>query len=444
MINLFKKYISQYNLINSNNKVLIAVSGGIDSVVMLDLFSNTNIEFAIAHCNFSLRGNESDEDENFVKNLAQVYNVDLFVNHCNATDYSTENSLSIQESARELRYTWFNKICSENNYSLVAIGHNQDDNIETFFINLFRGAGVKGLKSIPVKRDNIIRPLMFAPRKQIVEYAENNNLNYREDSSNSSDYYLRNKIRHKLIPEVELITSGFKTSAQKAIDNLVDADLLIQSAINEKKELLFSDINSGIISINKQSILKLSPLKIWIYYLLREFGFQRQTTDALAISLYDENQIGLKFYSSDYELLIDRNQLLVRETKTKLHNTKYTITENQKHLIEPLRIEIENLNNSSGFTFSKDRKTAYFDPIKLSFPLKIRLWQHGDRMIPYGMKGSKLISDILTDYKVNSFEKENTFVVLSGRKIIWLIGYRSSEDFKVSGSSEKILKMAIC
>ncbi len=438
MINLFKKYIDQNNLIQPNDKVLLAVSGGIDSVVMLDLFDKSGISFAIAHCNFELRGDESDDDEKFVRQLALTYNVDIFINRCNATNYSKEEGISIQESARELRYAWFSKVCSQNDSSIVAVAHNQDDNIETFFINLFRGSGIKGLKGIPVVRQNIIRPLMFATRDQIAEYAKKNNIEFREDSSNSSDYYLRNKIRHHLIPKIEEISPEFATAAQKSINNLSDSYLILQSAISEKKQQLFITNSNGIIQANKQELKKLSPIKIWIYYLLSEYGFHKQVTDAICTSLYKENHVGLRFNSDNFELVIDRDNLLIRRNQVAKTTNTFTISSNQNEITDPINIMIEERKNDIKMKFSKDNTTAYFDRDKLTFPLTIRRWEEGDRMIPYGMHGSKLISDILINNKIDSFEKEATYVMLSGKKIIWLIGHRSSNDFRITEATSNI------
>ncbi len=438
MINLFKKYIDQNKLIQPDDNVLLAVSGGIDSVVMLDLFNKARIPFAIAHCNFELRGSESDADETFVRQLAISYNVDVFIKKCNAADYSKKNSLSIQESARELRYAWFNKVCTENNYSTIAVAHNQDDNIETFFINLFRGAGIKGLKGIPVVRQNIIRPLMFATRSQIVEYANKNNIEFREDSSNSSDYYLRNKIRHHLIPKIEEISPGFALAAQKSIDNLRDADLILQSVIDEKRKELFNVNSVGITRVSIPGIHKLSPFKIWIYYLLSEYGFHKQVTDAICTSLYEENHVGLRFNSDNFELVIDRDNLLIRRNQVAKTTNTFIISSNQNEITDPINIMIEERKNDIKMKFSKDNTTAYFDRDKLTFPLTIRRWEEGDRMIPYGMHGSKLISDILINNKIDSFEKEATYVMLSGKKIIWLIGHRSSNDFRITEATSNI------
>ena len=444
MINQFKTYINKYNLLPPNSNVLCAISGGIDSAVMLDLISKTKIKFAIAHCNFELRGDESDKDEEFVRQLAKKYNVKLFVSRCNADNYSKSKGLSIQEAARELRYLWFNSICLNNHYSSIAIAHNQDDNIETFFINLFRGAGLKGLRSIPVKRDNIIRPLMFATRKQIVEYAKENNLEYREDSSNASDYYLRNNIRHNLIPKIADISPGFAKAIQKSISNLSDADLLLQSVIDKKKNHLFisNSKNNILISINELNNLK--PNNIWVFYLLKEFGFSRENSDAICLLLKDKNDnIGKKFSSLDHELLIDRNNLIIRKIFKKPISYKVQILVNQHKIEVPISMTMESHKNTPEFIFGRGNTVAYFNLDKLIFPLTIRTWQVGDRIIPFGMNGSKLVSDILIDNKVNSFDKENTYVLLSGNKIIWVIGYRASNETRVKKSTKDIYVVSL-
>ncbi len=443
MINRFKDYIRQHKLINKDEEVLLAISGGIDSVVMLDLFSRTGMKFAISHCNFKLRMFESDDDELFVRQLAHKYNVEVYVNWCNTKDYAKKNKLSIQEAARELRYAWFNQVCSHNNYGKIAVAHHQDDKIETFIINLFRGAGLKGLKSIPVKRQNIIRPLLFATRKEIEEYAKEYMLEHREDSSNSEDYYLRNKIRHQLIPKMEEISSGSSNSIKKSIENIVDADNFLNSIVGEKlKELLISS-SDGTKKIPIREIKEIKPFNTWVFYLLNEFGFIRQITDNICVALIEGNCTGLRFNSTDHELLIDREHLIIREAVNESTQRKYNIPESKHYITNPLKINFERLKNQPDFVFSKEKHIAYFDADKLAFPLTLRKWQPGDRIIPFGMTGSKLISDILIDLKVNSFEKENVYVMMSGEKIIWLIGYRSSNDFRVKESTSEILVMEL-
>ncbi len=441
MLDRFNKYIKKYSLVADGQKVLLAVSGGIDSVVMLDLFYRSGLKFDIAHCNFKLRLFESDDDELFVRSLAHKYNVEIFVNWCNTKEFAGEHKLSTQEAARELRYSWFNQVCKINNYSVVAVAHHKDDQIETFFINLFRGAGIKGLKSIPVTRQNIIRPLMFATREEIDKYASENNIKYREDSSNKTDHYLRNKIRHHLIPKMEELSPGVTESVKRSIDNLHDSDLLLQSCINLRKDELFQNAGNNRYKIEIKGIMKMKPLKTWMYYLLNEYNFSRQVTNSVCKSLLEESDPGAVFISSTHELLIDRKHIILRQIPDKIANTTAIIKEDTPYIISPLPVNFDILPAKKEFVFSKDNKNAYFDLDKLKFPIIIRKWRQGDKMKPLGMNGNKLISDILIDNKVDSFEKENVYVMLSGDKIIWLIGYRTSEFAKVTQNTKRIKVM---
>ncbi len=443
MLDRFKEYIRINNLVKKNDEVLLAISGGIDSIVMLDLFDKSGIKFAISHCNFKLRMFESDDDEMFVRQLAHKYSVEVYVNWCNTKEYAKENKLSIQEAARNLRYAWFKQVSNHNNYSNIAIAHQQDDNIETFFINLLRGAGLKGLKGIPIKRQNIIRPMMFTSRKEIEEYAKEHMLDYREDSSNSTDDYLRNNIRHNIIPKIEDISKGFANSIKKSIDNLSDSELILNSVIKEKTEQLFTDNNNGTKTVLISDLMKLEPYRIWMYYILNEFGFIRQVTDSICMALVEGNFTGLRFNSSDFELLIDRDKILLREVIKKTTAPTYKIPVNKNYITRPLKINFEHCKKISTFDFSDNKSIAYFDLDKLVFPLTMRKWQPGDRMIPFGMNGTKLISDILINDKVDSFEKENIYVILSQDKIIWLVGYRSSNVFRISKSTTNIITMEL-
>ncbi len=443
MLKEFQKYIRSNNLISKNDEILLAISGGIDSVVMLDLFDKSGINYAISHCNFKLRMFESDDDELFVRQLAHKYNTDIFVNWCNTTEYAKENKLSIQEAARDLRYSWFNQVCGHNNYSKIAIAHHQDDNIETFFINLSRGAGIKGLKSIPIVRDNIIRPLMFATRNEVELYAKEHMLEYREDSSNRKDYYLRNNIRHNLIPTLESISPGYKQAITKSIDNLVDSDLLLQSVVDEKISTHFKTEPNGTKKVSIAELQKLVPYRIWMYYILNEFGFIRQISDSICNAIEQGNSTGLRFASSNHELLIDRKQLLLREISKKASTLTYLIKDSDPYITTPLKINFEKGVDPKSIEFTSNNSIAYFDYDKLEFPLSIRKWQAGDKIIPFGMKGSKLISDILINNKVDSFEKENVYVILSGKKVVWLVGYRASNDFKISDNTKTYFMMEL-
>ncbi len=441
MIKRFKDFIASHQLFNKDDEILLAVSGGIDSVVMLDLFARAGIKFAIAHCNFKLRLFESDDDELFVRQLAHKYMVDVFVNWCNTAEYAKKNKQSVQEAARELRYAWFEQVCEHNSFSSIAVAHHQDDNIETFFINLSRGAGLTGLKGIPVKRNNIVRPLMFATREEIEIYAKEHMLEFREDSSNSTDYYQRNKIRHHLIPRLEEISAGYRPSIVKSLNHLDDSDKLLHSVIDKKVDELFKRVPNGTKKVRISELLKLDPLCIWIFYIFNKYGFSRAVTDSLCYALKEKNYTGLKFNSQDYELLINREHILMRENITQTENNKYEITDGKLYITNPIKLNFEIHDNHKGFEFYNNRNIAYFDKEKLEFPLIVRKWQRGDRLSPFGMKGSKLVSDILIDNKVDSFTKDHVYVILSGEKIIWVVGLRSSEEYKVTNETKSIMLM---
>lgn len=443
MIKEFQEFIKSNKLIDKNDTILLAISGGIDSVVMLDLFYRSKIKFAISHCNFKLRLFESDDDEMFVRQLAHKYNVDVYINWCNTKEYADKQKLSIQEAARNLRYSWFNQVCKHNSFSKIAVAHHQDDNIETFFINLARGAGLKGLKGIPLQRDNVIRPLMFANRKQIEEYSKENMLQFREDSSNSEDYYLRNKIRNQLVPKLEDISAGYNASIIKSIENLNDSNLLLSSIIDEKLTSLVTIGENGSKKILLKELKALFPLKLWIFHLFSRYGFSRKTTDRLSDALLSKSNIGLKFVSADNEILIDREYLLLREIVNKSDSNTYNIDEDKHYITSPIKINLDKVDADADIDFSKSRNIAYFDMEKLTFPLQLRKWKAGDKIKPFGMYGNKLVSDILIDDKVDAFEKENVYVIMSGDKIIWVVGYRSSEEFKVSDDTKRILVMEL-
>lgn len=437
MIDSFKQFIRKKELCTEGDKILVAVSGGIDSIVLLDLFFKAGFSVSIAHCNFLLRGEESDQDEKFVKTLAEKYHLPIFIKSFDTKKISKELKLSIQETARKLRYDWFEELAGKEKFARIAIAHQGDDQAETFFINLFRGSGVSGLKGMPVRRGEIIRPLLFARRKEIAKYAADQQLQFREDSSNFKDKYLRNRIRHKIIPEIDRLKENFRETLANSLEYLAEDDLLLKQYIEEKKK---SVVQAGekSVKILLSSILNLEPVRIWIYYLLKDYNFKRESTDQILISLI-ENQVGKIFSSPSHELLIDRKQLII----IKKSKNAGSISNLKEDFNIPLKLIPSVFDVKSGMKFSGNPAFAFFDFDKLRFPLLIRRWRKGDRFIPFGMKGSKLISDFLVDIKLNRFDKKNIFVMLSDNEIIWIIGHRISENYKVDNQTKKIYQVQL-
>lgn len=422
------KYINEHHLLDRDSKILLAISGGIDSVCLAHLLIKLEYKVVFAHCNFKLREKESDDDLEFVKNLASNYNIPFY--HCSfeTKKYSTQNKISIQMAARDLRYKWFENLRQEISADYVAVAHNLDDKVETFFINILKGTGIRGTISMKFKNDYIIRPLMFASRVEIVDYVKKNKLKYREDSSNFSDKYLRNKIRHKLIPILKEINPSINKTINNDISILSDTFIIYNNVI----EKVFNDIvisYNGGFKILKKDLIQLEPLSIYIYEFFNRFGFS--DFDSIAKSI--AKQSGVQFYSNTHRLLIDRDYVIVEKIEEESF-FECLIKKESIFIDYPLNISfqikeelVSNFNNYS----------ACFDYEKLKFPLKIRKWKNGDKFIPLGMKNYKKISDFFIDIKLDVFKKEKTFLLCSGDEIIWVVGHRIDERFRITAKTKK-------
>jgi len=304
MLERFDKYIRENNLCSPNDKLLLGVSGGVDSIVMADLFIEKNYRIGIAHCNFQLREEESEEDQKFVEKLALIKKIPFYTKRFETKEYARENSMSVQMAARELRYRWFDEIRSKYAYNYIAIGHNLDDVVETFFINLSRGTGIRGLTGIKPVFGDIIRPILFASRKEILSYAEKRNLDFREDSSNIDTIYVRNKIRHNIIPRFNKLTPDFNKTIIETIERLRDAEIILDNAIKGiKSEIIIEQSsNSILIDIDKLKVLK--PVYTVLYEIIKDFGFNYKTVKSIISSLADTP--GKKFYSKTHRIIKER------------------------------------------------------------------------------------------------------------------------------------------
>lgn len=436
MIEEFLNFISLNKLFNHNDKILAAVSGGPDSVVLADLLHKTKFNFAIAHFNFKLRGKDSDDDEELVRNLAKKYNVQFFSSSADTVSYAQKKSLSIEMAARELRYAWFQRLCTDYGFTRIATAHNANDNAETILLNLSRKTGIKGLAGIPIKNGNIVRPLLFALREQIIDYCIQNNLSYRIDHTNNENIYTRNIIRNRIIPIFEEFSPTF-------IKNLWQSSQIIRKYIDffEKnfeyfvKNCVFSE---NFIKIDKKKLLRTDFFELFLFEYLHSFGFS-ETDVRNIIETFDK--IGNKFFSSTHILVIDRDYLIISE----------------KNLLKQETIEVSNLYDDqiidlgTGFikvnisekveNFSKSTNIAYFDKNKLILPLIFRHWQNGDYFYPFGMTQKKKLSDFFVDQKINLIEKHNIWILTSSGKITWLVGLRSDNRFRIDENTKEIVKM---
>ncbi|WP_281323908.1 tRNA lysidine(34) synthetase TilS [Flavobacterium sp. IMCC34518] len=416
-------------------KLLLAVSGGLDSMVLLHLFKELKYEIAIAHCNFQLRGIESFGDQKFIQDYAEVHSIPIYVTQFDTIAFAKDYKLSTQVAARELRYNWFYELMDTENYDYVLTAHHADDNLETFLINLTRGTGLEGLTGIPEQNDKIIRPLLYFSRNEIDNYAKEQTISWREDSSNASDKYLRNKIRHHLIPVLKelnpsFITSFLKTESylQESLVMVEDAAIMVyQQVAKEDGDLIYFDL---------VKLLQLPNYKSYLYQWLKEFGFTAWD------DIYDlvESQSGKQIFTNGFRLLKDRDSLVLVPIEDSEIEEDFYIDECQKEVKIPLNITFCKVSDISIAT----NKTIFVDADQLVFPLKIRKWKNGDIFIPFGMDGkSKKVSKLFKDEKLSLLEKENVWILCSNDQIVWVIGIRADNRFRITDSTKNILKIEL-
>ncbi|MBE9467260.1 MAG: tRNA lysidine(34) synthetase TilS [Bacteroidetes bacterium] len=437
MFNKFNKYIENEKLFNKNDKILLTVSGGIDSVVMLNLFIKSELSFGIAHCNFNLRSSESDLDEKLVKQLAKKNNVEIHTVSFKTEEYAKSNGISIEMAARDLRYEWFEKIRRNFGYSYIATAHHKNDVIETFILNISRGTGIKGLCSIQTKMNKIIRPLLFASRPDIDKYCIKNNLQYREDASNASLKYKRNIIRHKILPELKNLNPNINNTIIDDIAIFNDVEKIYRSSVEEKKLKVLSKEDEKIL-INIKKLKKLNPLKTYLFEFLKPYNFQSQNVADIIKSL--DNISGKQFYSSSHYLIKDRDFLIISKIISNDDEKNFSLDKETTNIDLPIALKVEITDNEVNTDLSelKNEKFAFLDYDLLKFPLHIRKWVTGDYFYPIGMKKRKKLSDFFIDNKFSIIDKKNTWLLCSGKDIVWIIGKRIDNRFKMTNKTQKL------
>ena len=440
LIEAFQHYIDENHLATHDDRILLTVSGGVDSMVMLSLFVRCGYTVGVAHCNFQLRGAESDEDEVLVRDEAARYGVPCYNRRFETAAEMERTGESMEMAARRLRYAWFDELSRQEGYTVVAIAHHADDSIETFFINLLRGTGLRGLTGISTQVGKVIRPLLFASRREILEYAAANHIPYREDSSNRSTKYLRNKIRLGLIPRIREINPKFTSLMCRNLARLTDAQLFINHGIERIREIAVTSEN-GIDTIHLDRLDPAFPREFVIYELLSSaYGFKGDVTDSLCHAL-EQGATGRRFYARDHVATIDRGRILVSP-----------ITPDDECLVSvPKGAQRSYCGNSVLYfeycdidtikNFGVPEQIAQVDADRLQFPLTLRRWREGDWFIPFGMTGRKKVSDFLIDAKVSLPEKQRQFVLLSGDEIVWLVGRRIDDRYRLTSTTENVLRI---
>lgn len=417
-----RKYIEDKGLINPKEKVLVALSGGADSVALLRVLIDLGYECIGAHCNFHLRGDESVRDEKFVTELCASVSVPLETVHFDTSGYAEEKNISIEMAARELRYGWFEKVRIRLGAGCIAVAHHRDDSVETFLLNLSRGTGINGLKGISPKNGFVVRPLLEVGRDDILDYLENIGQGYVTDSTNLEDVYVRNKIRLDIIPMFRDINPSFSQSVAETASRLAEVAAIYQKAIAESLQRVKSDEFSVDIDKLQNEVAPQSVIHEWLF----PYGFNSSQINDIMRSLYSCS--GRKFISKGWVLLRDRSRLILR---------KKDCDECVFHLVKEI------IEMTEGFTVPRDNKKAYLDADKLDGELVLRKWKSGDRFVPFGMKCFKKVRDYLRDRKLSVFDKEQAMVVTSGEDIVWLVNERTDNRFRVDADTKRIIILEV-
>ena len=460
MLTKFQNYIESNHLINKGDRILVALSGGVDSMVLAELFRRGGYDIAFAHCNFHLRGKESDGDEQFVREYAERVGVKLFVRQFDTLEYVETQKISVEMAARELRYAWFNDLINANEhissteshvhpvistersewrnllFDKLALAHHADDQIETFFINLLRGSGIKGLKAMQPRNGMYIRPLLWASREEIKKFAIENSIQWREDSTNNDTVYLRNKIRHELMPAFDSVKPEAREKILESVNHLASENQLYRELLKEKISQI-ETVNGVLHSIPKRHFERSeaesrNPLGLQLLFeWIRNYDFSYSQCESIFAALDGES--GKEFYSDEYQLVIEKETIEIFPivpVQTR-HNLSQRVT------IQPVRTR-----HALSLLITDNPNIAQLDYDKLKLPLKARHWQQGDRFHPLGMRGTKLVSDFFNDNDFTTFQKKNTLILTDNEdEIVWIVGYRIDDRFKITEKTKTIYQI---
>ncbi|MBQ6769562.1 MAG: tRNA lysidine(34) synthetase TilS [Bacteroidales bacterium] len=433
-------------MIAEDEKVILALSGGIDSMVLMDLLLKAKVEFVAAHCNFHLRGEESNGDDWFVRKFAEKRGIQCFVKHFETEKYATNHGISIEMAARDLRYGWFEQLRQELGYDKIAVAHHADDQAETFFINLLRGAGLNGLKGMKPHNGVIIRPLLWASREQIRKYAVENHIVWREDHTNVESVYLRNRIRNQLLPVFDELQPEARQGLYKSLGHLSAENELYRALLKEKLAQIV-ERDGEIQRLPYSKIIKAEvpePVEGPTYSFqllfewLRQYGFNTDQCHFIFDAI--GTGVGNQYCSTTHRLVIGRDELQLFEIKED-SNDEIQIEIGEEKILSPVHLCFSKLEKTPDFVIDKSPIIAQLDFDKLKFPLTLRRWRHGDRFHPFGMKGSKLLSDFFVDQKFSEYQKQNVWLLVSADDdILWVVGYRIDDHFKIGNDTKTVFE----
>ena len=438
MLRRFLEYSEKEKLFGRGSKILLAVSGGIDSMVMAWLFREAGIEHSIAHCNFSLRGAESDGDEEFVAAWARTNGIPFFSTRFDTLTYAGMHKVSVQMAARDLRYEWFRTLVRSGGFDAVAVAHNLNDNAETFLINLVRGTGLSGLTGMSPRTGDVIRPLLFATREEIASFASAQGIGYREDSSNAETKYTRNRIRHRVIPELEKVNPGVLSAISETMKHLSSTSAIMDVYLSQLGSRIFRS-SGETTEADISSLTSLNPPEPHIFELFRPYGLSpKQTGEVMALLVAGT---GKSVYTSTHRLLNNRGMIIISPRIADVPE-EYSFNTIDEIRISGLFSDLR-ITEPTDEALPATHLTASLDLERISFPVTVRHWKPGDRFMPLGMKRLKKISDFLIDLKIPVTKKEKVLLLLSGSEVMWVMGYRIDDRYRVTPRTERILVLTV-
>ncbi len=441
LLQAFKSHLQSKQGFTNQHTFLVAVSGGVDSIVLCDLMDQCGIQFIMAHCNFQLRGAESERDENFVNQLAEKYQRQLYVNHFDTATYAAEHKLSTQVAARELRYTWFRQLLTEGKASYIVTAHHADDNIETVVMNFFRGTGLKGLVGMDEHFEKIWRPLLPFSKQTLLVYAKENALEHVEDSSNATSNYTRNYFRNELLPAVAKVFPAVSENIQRNISRFTEAEQLYRQAVDQHK-LNLLEPNGSEIHIPILKLKKAQPLKTIVWEIISDYGFTAAQVDEV-IKLMDAGN-GSYIETSLYRIIKNRRWFIISPVQRIVENSFISIEATDKNILfAEGNLVLQHNLPAAHLTIVADKTMALLDDSEITFPLLLRKWKQGDYFYPLGMQKKKKLNRFFIDQKLSTIDKEKVWVLESNKRIVWVVGQRIDDRFKMKQSTATVLKITL-
>ncbi|MDD4993832.1 MAG: tRNA lysidine(34) synthetase TilS [Paludibacter sp.] len=434
-----ENYIQKQQLLTRNGQVIVGVSGGTDSVALLHILVSLGYDCVIAHCNFHLRMEESSRDEAFVRNLAHNYNLPYYIIDFKTIKYANEHKISIEMAARELRYNWFYELLEKLDAQAIAVAHHADDSIETMLMNLVRGTGLRGLAGITSRNKKVVRPLLCCTRLELEEYLVNHNLDHIEDSTNATSDYKRNKFRNEVLPLLTEINPSVRQTLYNSLEYFEGSLAIYQQAIDNIEKVIVHK-QTDLVKMDIEIIKEQVDIPTVMYELLHPYGFNSAQIAQITEQLDGES--GKQFNSETYHLVKDRKYLILY---AKEQNTTdlYSISQSDNEIFEPISLKISKLAVNTDFKPSKKNNCVHLDSSKLSFPLQLRRWTKGDTFYPFGMNKRKKISDFFIDNKFSLQEKEQTWLLVSGSDIVWIVGKRVDNRFRVTKETSEVIEIRV-